>query len=106
SRASRASSSELFPPGIPTGAPSRVTATGPSTEISSTARVYGRVRALSARRQRRPAGSSAMAPEAHRQIVRRLLVGDEAAIRAVSRAARTSDDPLVLVAAALFAAGG
>jgi hypothetical protein len=36
---------------------------------------------------------------------RRLVAGDEAAIAAILEASRTSDDPLVLVAAALFASG-
>jgi hypothetical protein len=36
-------------------------------------------------------------------LLRRLLVGDAVAIAAIVAASRTSDDPLVLVAAALFA---
>jgi hypothetical protein len=36
-------------------------------------------------------------------LLRRLVVGDEAAIAAIVAASRTSDDPLTLVAAALFA---
>jgi len=39
-------------------------------------------------------------------VVRRLLVGDGAALAAIADAARTSDDPLVLVAAALFGPDG
>jgi hypothetical protein len=40
------------------------------------------------------------------QLLRRLVVGDDAAIEAIVEASRTSDDPLVLVAAALFAPDG
>ncbi len=40
------------------------------------------------------------------QLLHRLAVGDGAAIAAIVDASRTSDDPLVLVAAALFAADG
>jgi hypothetical protein len=36
-------------------------------------------------------------------LLRRLVLGDDAAIAAIVEASRTSDDPLVLVAAALFA---
>jgi hypothetical protein len=36
-------------------------------------------------------------------LLSRLVVGDDAAVAAILRASRTSDDPLVLVAAALFA---
>jgi len=36
-------------------------------------------------------------------LLRRLVVGDDAAIAAIVEASRTSDDPLILVAAALFA---
>ena len=37
------------------------------------------------------------------QLLRRLVVGDAAAVAAIVEASRTSDDPLILVAAALFA---
>jgi|SRR3954470_22071225 hypothetical protein len=37
------------------------------------------------------------------QLLRRLVTGDAAAINAIVEASPTSDDPLVLVAAALFA---
>jgi hypothetical protein len=39
-------------------------------------------------------------------LLRRLVVGDDAAIAAIVEASRTSDDPLTLVAAALFAPDG
>ena len=39
-------------------------------------------------------------------LLRRLVVGDDAAIAAIVEASRTSDDPLILVAAALFAPDG
>ena len=39
-------------------------------------------------------------------LLRRLLVGDDAAITAIVDASSTSDDPLILVAAALFARDG
>jgi ABC-type uncharacterized transport system ATPase subunit len=39
-------------------------------------------------------------------LLRRLVVGDETAVEAIVDASRTSDDPLILVAAALFAADG
>ena len=39
-------------------------------------------------------------------LLRRLVVGDDAAIAAIAEASRTSDDPLILVAAALFAPDG
>ena len=43
-------------------------------------------------------------PPAHPgNLLRRLVVGDDAAIAAIVEASRTSDDPLILVAAALFA---
>ena len=85
-----------MPPGTGTGSPSRLTSTGPSTEISSTARVYGGVSALSA-----PLGMVAgMQAE---QLLRRLFVGDAAAVAAIAEAARAGDDPLILVAAVLFA---
>jgi hypothetical protein len=47
-----------------------------------------------------------MAPAHPRQVVRRLLAGDEQAVAAIAAADRTSDDPVVLVAAALFTADG
>jgi hypothetical protein len=47
-----------------------------------------------------------MSPTHPGQLLRRLVVGDDAAIAAVVEASRTSDDPLVLVAAALFAHDG
>ena len=40
------------------------------------------------------------------QLLRKLVVGDDAAIAAIVEASRTSDDPQVLVAAALFAPDG
>jgi hypothetical protein len=40
------------------------------------------------------------------ELLHRLVLGDEAAIAAIVEASRGSDDPLVLVAAALFAADG
>ena len=40
------------------------------------------------------------------QLIHQLAVGDAAAIAAIVGASRTSDDPLVLVAAALFANDG
>ena len=39
-------------------------------------------------------------------LLHQLVVGDTAAIAAIVEAARTSDDPVTLVAAALFAADG
>jgi hypothetical protein len=36
------------------------------------------------------------------QLLRRLVTGDDAAITAIVEASQTSDDPLILVAAALF----
>jgi hypothetical protein len=62
--------------------------------MSSTGRVYGGVSALSA--------ALAIVAGMH-QLLRRLVVGDDAAIAAIVEASRTSDDPLILVAAALFA---
>lgn len=44
-----------------------------------------------------------MPPDASTALLRRLVVGDDAAIAAIVDASRTSDDPLILVAAALFA---
>jgi hypothetical protein len=40
------------------------------------------------------------------QVLRRLVTGDDTAIRAIVEASHTSDDPLILVAAALFAQDG
>jgi hypothetical protein len=40
------------------------------------------------------------------QLIHQLVVGDAAAIAAIVAAARTSDDPMILVAAALFAPDG
>jgi len=40
------------------------------------------------------------------QLIHQLVVGDAAAIAAIVEAARTSDDPMILVAAALFAPDG
>jgi hypothetical protein len=40
------------------------------------------------------------------QLIHQLVVGDAAAIAAIVEASRTSDDPMILVAAALFAADG
>jgi ABC-type uncharacterized transport system ATPase subunit len=46
-------------------------------------------------------------PPAHSaQLLRRLVVGDDAAIATIVEASRTSEDPLILVAAALFAPDG
>jgi hypothetical protein len=39
-------------------------------------------------------------------LLRRLVTGDDAAINAIVEASQTSDDPLILVAAALFAPHG
>ena len=39
-------------------------------------------------------------------LLRRLVTGDDAAITAIVNASRTSDDPLILVAAALFSPRG
>ena len=40
------------------------------------------------------------------QLIHQLVVGDAAAIAAIVEASRTSDDPTILVAAALFAPDG
>jgi len=40
------------------------------------------------------------------QLLRRLVTGDDTAITAIVEASQTSDDPLVLVAAALFSPDG
>ena len=100
SSARRTSSSDVLPPGTGTSRPSRRTSTGPSTEISNTARVYGRAcqRSVSA-----ALDGGAMRPE---QLIHQLVVGDAAAIAAIVEASRTSDDPMILVAAALFAPDG
>jgi hypothetical protein len=44
-----------------------------------------------------------MSPAHPGQLLRGLVVGDGAAIAAIVESSRTSDDPLILVAAALFA---
>jgi hypothetical protein len=46
-------------------------------------------------------------PQTHpEQLIHQLVVGDAAAITAIVEASRTSDDPMILVAAALFAPDG
>jgi hypothetical protein len=45
-----------------------------------------------------------MSPTQPEQLLHRLMVGDDATIAAIVDASRTSDDPVTLVAAALFAA--
>src|SRR3954465_8646399 len=46
-------------------------------------------------------------PPPHReQLIHQLVVGDAAAITAIVDASRTSEDPMILVAAALFAPDG
>ena len=46
-------------------------------------------------------------PAAHpEQLIHQLVVGDAAAIATIVEASRTSDDPMILVAAALFALDG
>ena len=47
-----------------------------------------------------------MPPEPHELLLRRLVIGDDAAVAAIVVASRASDDPHVLVAAALFAPDG
>jgi hypothetical protein len=47
-----------------------------------------------------------MPPADPRELLRRLVVGDAAAVTAIVDAARASDDALILVAAALFAPDG
>ena len=47
-----------------------------------------------------------MPPTFPEQVLHQLVVGDPAAIAAIVEASRTSDDPMILVAAALFAADG
>jgi hypothetical protein len=46
-----------------------------------------------------------MTPIRAEQLLHRLVTGDAAAIAAIVEASRASDDPMILVAAALFAAG-
>ena len=46
-------------------------------------------------------------PSTHpEELIHQLVVGDAAAITAIVEASRTSDDPMILVAAALFAPDG
>ena len=47
-----------------------------------------------------------MPPTRPEQLIHQLVVGDAAAIAAIVEAARTSDVPMILVAAALFAPDG
>jgi hypothetical protein len=47
-----------------------------------------------------------MPPKRPEQLIHQLVVGDAAAIAAIVEASRTSDDPMILVAAALFAVDG
>ena len=47
-----------------------------------------------------------MPPPLSEHLLHQLVVGDAAAIAAIVDASRTSDDPLILVAAALFATDG
>jgi ABC-type uncharacterized transport system ATPase subunit len=47
-----------------------------------------------------------MPPTHPEQLIHQLVVGDAAAISAIVEASRTSDDPMILVAAALFAPDG
>ena len=47
-----------------------------------------------------------MSPSRPEQLIHQLVVGDAAAIAGIVDASRTSDDPMILVAAALFAADG
>jgi hypothetical protein len=47
-----------------------------------------------------------MPPKRPEQLIHQLVVGDAAAIAAIVDASRTSDDPMILVAAALFAPDG
>jgi hypothetical protein len=49
---------------------------------------------------------AAMSSALPEQIIHRLALGDAAAIAAIVDASRASDDPIVLVAAALFAGDG
>src|SRR3954466_5331358 len=48
----------------------------------------------------------AMTPTHPQQLIHQLVVGDAAAITAIVDASRTSEDPMILVAAALFAPDG
>src|SRR3954454_4179346 len=91
------SSSAVLPPGIATGLSSRLTSTGPSTRNSSTGASVGHVSEVSAQ----PAIVARM-----NQLLRSLVTGDDAAIAAIVEASQTSDDPWILVAAALFAPDG
>src|SRR4051794_30111082 len=47
-----------------------------------------------------------MPPTRPAQLIHQLLVGDAAAVAALVEASRASDDPMILVTAALFAADG
>jgi hypothetical protein len=47
-----------------------------------------------------------MPPTLPEELLHQLVVGDAGAIGSLVQAARTSDDPVILVAAALFAAAG
>jgi len=47
-----------------------------------------------------------MPPTPSKQLLHELVVGDPAAIAAIVETSRASDEPLILVAAALFAADG
>ena len=47
-----------------------------------------------------------MPPTPPEQLIHQLVVGDAAAIAAVVESSRTSNDPMILVAAALFAPDG
>jgi hypothetical protein len=47
-----------------------------------------------------------MPPTRPEELIHQLVVGDAAAIAAIVAASRTSDDPLILVAAGLFAPDG
>jgi hypothetical protein len=47
-----------------------------------------------------------MSPANPGQLLRRIMVGDDAAIAAIVEESRTSEDPLILVMAALFGPGG
>ncbi|MEA2363811.1 MAG: hypothetical protein QOD71_2956 [Thermoleophilaceae bacterium] len=47
-----------------------------------------------------------MSPTLPEQLLHQLVVGDATAIAAIVEASRTSDDPMILVAAALFAPDG
>ena len=47
-----------------------------------------------------------MPPTRSEQLIHQLVVGDDAAISAIVETSRASDDPMILVAAALFAPDG